>query len=162
MCSAVIACLTVAPQSVLLIVPGTEHTRGKEQYHPTEAVCIAGTAWRWEVEVLFSFNCTEVAKRKNSNILPSCTTTSEHTSVLVILEIKMGSNVSGAVHSIPPARFSAWSTSSHADRSTGPSHIAFCMGDSWMWQIYREDIKMEKGGNTKPLRKFTMTDYISQ
>lgn len=55
-CSAVIVyCST----SVLLVVPGTVHCRGKELYHPTKAVCVAGTAWRWEVEILLSFYCTE-------------------------------------------------------------------------------------------------------
>lgn len=94
MCSAVIACLTVALQSVLLVVPGTVHCHGKEHYHPTKAICVAGTAGKWEVEVPLPFHCTEVAKPKNSNDLPSWTIASEHTSVLVILEIKMGSSVS--------------------------------------------------------------------
>lgn len=42
-CTALIACLTVAPQAVLLVVPGPVHCHGKEQ---TEAICEAETAWR--------------------------------------------------------------------------------------------------------------------
>lgn len=147
---------------MLLVVAGTVHCHGKEQYCPTKATCEAGKAQRWEVEVLLYFHCTEVAKLKNSNDLPSGSTASEHTSVLVILGMKMGSNVSAAVVPTPPVPCSAWRTSSHAGHSIGPSHITFCMGDSWMWQIYREGIRMEEDGNTKPLRKHTMPECISQ
>ena len=51
---------------------------------------------------------------------------------------------------LPPAGYSAWSTSSHAVRSTGPSRVALWSNGVLVghWQMQREGISMEKDGKT--------------